>query len=85
MTQFNMYEAKTNLSKITKILEDKEEDMVIISRNGKPVLQVTLYKNNNRANLLGCAKGMFEIPEDFDDIDISEDFEGEIFPEWNTY
>ena len=81
MTQFNMYEAKTNLSKITKILEDKEEDMVIISRNGKPVLQVTLYKNNNRANLLGCAKGMFEIPEDFDDIDISEDFEGEIFPE----
>ena len=85
MTQFNMYEAKTNLSKITKLLENKEEDVILISRNGKPILQVTLYKNNDRANLLGCAKGMFEIPEDFDDIDISKDFEEEIFPEWNIY
>lgn len=80
MTQFNMYEAKTNLSKITKLLEDKKEDVVIISRNGKPILKVTLYENNERGKLFGCAKGMFTIPENFDDIDISSDFEGEIFP-----
>lgn len=80
MTEYNMYEAKTNLSKISKILENKEEDCVIISKNGKPTLKVVLYSNNPRKNLIGCAKGKFTIPEDFDDIDISSDFEGEIFP-----
>lgn len=80
MTQYNMYEAKTNLSKISKLLEDKKEEYVIISRNGKPVLKVSLYEDNPRKKLFGCAKGMFKIPEDFDDIDIDNDFEGEIFP-----
>ncbi len=80
MIQFNMYEAKSNLSKITKLLEDRVEDVVIISRNGKPILKVTLIDENNRQDLFGCAKGMFTIPDDFDEIDISEDFEEEIFP-----
>ena len=81
MKQFNMYEAKTNLSKISKLLEDKKEKMVIISRSGKPVLKVTLYEDNDRKSLFGCAKGMFEIPDNFDDIDITSDFKEEIFPE----
>lgn len=80
MTEYNMYEAKTNLSKIAKLLEEKKEDVVIISRNGKPILEVTLYKNNNRSGLFGCAKGLFNIPKAFDDIDIANDFTGEIFP-----
>ena len=80
MIQYNMYEAKTNFSKIAKILEEKKEDYVIISRNGKPILKIVLVEDNPRKNLIGCAKDMFEIPNDFDDIDISEDFEGEIFP-----
>ena len=80
MTQFNMYEAKTNLSKISKLLEDGKEDVIIISRNGKPVLKVTLYDNDTRRNFFGCAKGMFNIPDNFDDIDITEDFTGDIFP-----
>ena len=42
---------------------------------------MTLYENNPRSNLFGCAKGMFEIPDNFDDIDIGELFDGEIFPE----
>lgn len=48
MTQYNMHEAKTNLSKIIKILEDKKEEYVIISRNGKPVLKMTLYEENSK-------------------------------------
>lgn len=80
MIQYNMYEAKTNLSKITKLLEDGVEDCVILSRNGKPIIKMTLIEENPRRNLFGCAKGMFEIPDDFDDIDISEDFEERIFP-----
>ena len=80
MTQYNMYDAKTNLSKIVKLLEDKQEDYVILSRNGKAIIKMELIDENPRKNLFGCAKGMFEIPEDFDEIDISNDFEGEIFP-----
>ena len=62
MTTFNMYEAKTNISKICKLLEEKNEDMIIISRNSKPVLKVTLYDSESRKSLFGCAKSMFEIP-----------------------
>jgi len=80
MTEYNMYEAKTNLSKICRLLEEKKEDMVIISRNGKPLLKVTLFDNTPRRSLFGAGKGLFAIPEDFDDIDISSDFEEEIFP-----
>lgn len=80
MTQYNMYEAKTQLSRISKILENKEEDYVVISRNGKPVLKITLYDNSSRDGFVGCAKGMFSIPNNFDDIDIESDFEGEVFP-----
>lgn len=80
MTEYNMYEAKTNLSKISRLLEEKKEDVVIISRNGKPVLRVTLYENNSRKSLFGAGKGLFTIPDNFDEIDISDDFEGEVFP-----
>ena len=69
-----------DFSKIAKLLEDQEDDAVIISRNGKPVLKVTLFEENDRKNLLGCAKGMFTIPDDFDEIDLSADFEQEIYP-----
>lgn len=54
--------------------------MIIISRNGKPVLKVTLFEQSPRSSLFGAGKGLFTIPEDFDDIDISDDFEEEILP-----
>lgn len=78
MTEYNVYEAKTNFSKIIRQLESKEEDFIIISKKGRPTLKVTLYDNNGRENLFGCAKGMFDIPDNFDDIDIESDFDGEI-------
>lgn len=78
MIQFNIHETKTNFSKIAKLLEDKIEDSIIVSRNGKPILEIRLYEENKRKKLFGCGKGMFEIPENFDDIDVVSDFEGEI-------
>ena len=80
MTQFNMFEAKTNLSKIAKMLEEGKEDYVIIARNGKPLLRIVLEKESDVSKRIGLAKGSFTIPDDFDEIDISSDFEGEIFP-----
>ena len=79
MTQYNMFEAKTNLSKIARMLEEGEEDYVIVARNGKPLLRITLERPFDVSKRFGFAKGKFEIPDDFDDIDISDDFEGEIF------
>ena len=79
MAEYNMYEAKTNLSKICRLLEEKKEDMIIISSNGKPVLKVTLFEQSPRSSLFGAGKGLFTIPEDFDDIDIANDFEETIF------
>ena len=79
MKQFNMFDAKTNLSKIAKMLEEGTEDYVIIARNGKPLLRITLEKQKQASERFGIAKGMFSVPENFDEIDISEDFEGDLF------
>ena len=42
MTMVNMFEAKTDLSKLVKKLENKEEDLIVICRSGKPVAHLTL-------------------------------------------
>ena len=41
LTQVNMFEAKTELSRLVKALETKEEDVIFLARNGKPVVQMT--------------------------------------------
>lgn len=38
----NVLEAKNNLSRLIHMLEAGEEDNVIISRNGEPIVQMTL-------------------------------------------
>ena len=61
------------------MLKDCVEDYVIIGRNGKPFIKITLVKPENTSNRIGIAKGLFTVPENFDNIVISEDFEGDIF------
>ncbi|MBQ1508126.1 MAG: hypothetical protein IIZ47_01770 [Erysipelotrichaceae bacterium] len=79
MTQINMFEAKTNLSKYARMLEEGKEDYIIVARNGKPLLRIVLEKPKEAGNRFGIAKGLIDVPEDFDDIDITGEFEGEIF------
>ena len=76
MTQINMLEAKTDLSKWVKKLEDREEDVVILARSGKPVAQLTLIPKPVQKKRIGAAKGKFTIPDDFDrwDAEITELF-----------
>ena len=40
MTMVNMLEAKTSLTKLVKLLENKEEDEVLICRSGVPVARI---------------------------------------------
>ena len=64
-----MLQAKTELSKWVKKLEDKEEDMIVLARNGRPVAQLVLVPQTDHAGRIGAAKGKFTIPEDFDEWD----------------
>ena len=51
MTQFNMYEAKTNLSKITKMLENKDAENV----------SVKLYDERLKRTITQCELRMTDI------------------------
>lgn len=69
MTQVNMLEAKTDLSKLVKMLETKQEDVIYLARNGKAVAQMTLIPKKNTDKRIGVAEGKFKIPDDFDSWD----------------
>lgn len=64
--QVNILEAKTDFSKLIRILESKKEDAITIARNGKPVAQIPLVHETPVANRIGIAKGKFKSPVDFD-------------------
>ena len=80
MTQVNMLEAKTDLSRLVRSLETRQEDVVYIARNGKPVVQMTLINKKPKNKRIGVAKGKFSVPDDFDkwDKEIEDMFGGEI-------
>ena len=65
MTQVNMLEAKNDLSKLVRMLENKEEDIIYIARNGKAIVQITLIPEKPAHNRIGVAEGKFKVPEDF--------------------
>ena len=68
MTKVNMLEAKTNLSKLVKQLEDKEEDVIYIARDGVEVAQITLIPKKDVSKRIGIAAGKLSLPEDFDEV-----------------
>ena len=78
MTSVNMFEAKTDLSRLVKMLEAKEEDVIYIARNGVWVAQLTLIPEANSSKRIGAAAGKFTVPANFDDMDreIEDMFEG---------
>lgn len=79
MKRVNIFDAKTDLSKLIKQLETKEEDVIIIARNGNPVAQLVPYKVNDASNRLGACPELAELIdwETFDELDkeVEEMFE----------
>lgn len=77
MVQANMLEAKTELSKLVKMLEDGREDVVYIARNNVPVVQMTLINLPEKTKRIGVAEGAFTVPDDFDawDAEVESLFE----------
>ena len=69
MVQANMLEAKTELSKLVRLLETRQEDVVYIARNNVPVVQMTLIELPQEEPRIGVAEGEFTVPSDFGEWD----------------
>ena len=64
-TTVNIYEAKTQLSRMVDRAAAGEE--IVISRNGKPVARLCPLEPRKRNTVkFGLLKGQFEVPDDFD-------------------
>jgi antitoxin (DNA-binding transcriptional repressor) of toxin-antitoxin stability system len=66
MLQVNMFQAKTELSKLISSLENEEFEYIVIARNGHPVAKLTLYDVSSE-RVLGKFNGKFNIPADLDE------------------
>ena len=66
MMQVNILEAKTDFSKLIRLLESKREDCITVARNGKPVAKITLVHETPVSKRIGVAKGKFSVKGDFD-------------------
>ena len=77
MTEVNIHEAKTHLSRLLSRVAAGEE--IIISKAGKPVARLVPFRKPGRARPLGMDKGLFAVPDDFDSPlpdDFIDTFEG---------
>ena len=76
--QVNILEAKTDLSKLVRLIETGKEEQIIIARYGKPVVKMTLYNDAPVSKRIGIAKGRLKSPEDLDlyNDEIAEQFGG---------
>ena len=78
MTQMNMLEAKTSLTKLVRLLETKEEDEVIICRKGEPVARLIRYEKPKNQRI-GIAKGKHK-PLDLEEFNsMNEEIEKEFY------
>ena len=64
--QVNILEAKTNLSKLVRLVETGKEDMIAIARYGKPVVKIVIYNEVPVSKRIGVAKGRLKSPDDLD-------------------
>ena len=68
MLQVNMFQAKTELSKLIKSLEEEKHKSIVIARNGQPVAKLTLYNSSESTKReLGKFNGKYHIPKDIDE------------------
>jgi prevent-host-death family protein len=77
MPTVNIFEAKTQLSKLIQLVEQGEE--VVIARAGKPVARLTQLAPAKKPIQFGLLKGKIWIADDFDaplPDDVLAEFEG---------
>jgi prevent-host-death family protein len=68
--QFNIHEAKTNLSRIIERVESGEE--IVISRAGHPVAKVVPLHRNVARTGRGSLRGRLVVASDWDSAEVNE-------------
>ena len=66
MMQVNILEAKTNFSKLVRLIETKQEDRIIVSRHGRPVMKMVSVYDAPIESRIGIAKGKLKSSADLD-------------------
>jgi len=77
--EISIYDAKTHLSNLIQQLVEEKEDVIYISKNGKPIVQLTLIKSKKTKRLGVAKKEMkgFDLSlEDFNSIPV-DNFNGD--------
>jgi antitoxin (DNA-binding transcriptional repressor) of toxin-antitoxin stability system len=65
MTQVNIHEAKTNLSKLIQLALEGED--IIIARGNEPLVQLVALPEKRKQRRIGGAKGIIQtMADDFD-------------------
>jgi len=79
MCQVNVFQAKTEFSKLIALLENGEEDEIVIARNGVPAAKLVRWERPDPKRRIGAAKGLFVVGDDFavDDAAIARSFAGD--------
>ncbi|WP_163544163.1 type II toxin-antitoxin system Phd/YefM family antitoxin [Occultella kanbiaonis] len=70
MVELNLYEAKTQLSKLVDAAAQGET--IIIAKAGRPLAKLTRVDSPERQQRLGFLAGRASIPDDFDRIGADE-------------
>jgi prevent-host-death family protein len=65
VTQVNVHEAKTHLSRLLERAEAGEE--IVIARAGKPIARLVPFSSDMTPRKLGAMRGQIVAPDNFDD------------------
>ena len=78
MSTVNMFEAKSNLSRLVEAVETGAEAEIIIARNGRPVARLVPVRSARAGQRIGIARGAFVVPETIngDDEEVERLFHG---------
>ncbi|MDX7998586.1 type II toxin-antitoxin system prevent-host-death family antitoxin [Xenorhabdus sp. Reich] len=71
MEKVNIYDAKTNLSRIVQEVARTGEP-VVIAKNGHALVKVVAYREEKPKRKLGFLKGKGIVPTNFDDMNSTE-------------
>ena len=69
MAQVNLLEAKTDLPRLVQLLETHQEEAILITKDGTPVVEMKLVKRKPTSKRIGIAKGKLHVPDNFDKWD----------------
>jgi prevent-host-death family protein len=67
VTIVNMFDAKTQLSRLVEAVESGAEAEIVIARNGRPAARLVPITQATAGKRLGVAKGKFTVPDTIDE------------------